>query len=384
MVHPSDRGGLRGRRGGYQGARDYSQENRIGGRSGVQPGGRLGMDRLSYYHVFIECFTKAVTLAMFGVPPVLWQKAVSCELLQGVVVFFKIDLRSAYHQLRIQDEDIPKTAFRARHWHFLDVGSKAGIMVDLAKIEPIRDWARPMSLTKVPSFIGLADYYRCFVESFATISAPMTSFTQKKDSLDKVRVIRNRLRVAQGRQKAYADHWHCALRFGAGDRVFLCVSPITGVIRFVRKGKFISQYIGLSAYADHWLCALIFGAGDHVFLCVSPMRGVIRFIRKGKLIPQYIGLFEVLRTVSEVAYDLALPPDFIVVHPVFHVSMLRKYISNPSHVLRWNSVQLDKQMAFVEELMLILASDVRRLRLERFMKLRFSGGTSQWKRPLGR
>ena len=58
--------------------------------------------------------------------------------------------------------------------------SKAGIMVDSAKISAIRDWARPTSPTKVCSFISLVGYYKLFVKSFATISAFMTRLTQKE------------------------------------------------------------------------------------------------------------------------------------------------------------------------------------------------------------
>ena len=76
-----------------------------------------------------------------------------------------------------------------------------------------------------------------------------------------------------------------------------------------------------------------FSVGDRVFLRVSPMKGVMRFGRWGKLSPRYIGPFEILRTVGEVAYELDLPPAFSSIHPVFHVSMLRRYIPDESHVL---------------------------------------------------
>ena len=76
-----------------------------------------------------------------------------------------------------------------------------------------------------------------------------------------------------------------------------------------------------------------FSVGDQVFLRVWPMKGVMRFGRRGKLSPRYIGPFEILHTVGEVAYELALPPAFSSIHPVFHVSMLRRYIPDESHVL---------------------------------------------------
>ena len=55
------------------------------------------------------------------------------------------------------------------------------------------------------------------------------------------------------------------------------------------------------------------------------MKGVSRFGKRGKLSPRYIGLCEVLKRGGEVAYELALPPGLSGVHPVFHVSMLKRY-----------------------------------------------------------
>lgn len=84
----------------------------------------------------------------------------------------------------------------------------------------------------------------------------------------------------------------------------------------------------------------------------------MRFGRRGKLIPRYIGPFEILRRVGDVAYGLALPPAFSAIHPVFHVSMLRRYIPGESHVLPYDSVELDDSLTFVEEPVAILARDV--------------------------
>ena len=72
---------------------------------------------------------------------------------------------------------------------------------------------------------------------------------------------------------------------------------------------------------------------DYVFLKVSMMKGVMSFGRKEKLASKYIGPFEILERIGLVTYRLALPLDMSQVHLVLHVSMLRKYISDPSHVL---------------------------------------------------
>ncbi|KAA0054820.1 ty3-gypsy retrotransposon protein [Cucumis melo var. makuwa] len=57
--------------------------------------------------------------------------------------------------------------------------------------------------------------------------------------------------------------------------------------------------------------------------------GVLRFEKKGKLSPRFVGPFEILERVGPIAYRLALPPAFSVVHDVFHVSMLRNMLSHP-------------------------------------------------------
>ena len=78
---------------------------------------------------------------------------------------------------------------------------------------------------------------------------------------------------------------------------------------------------------------LEFAIGDHVFLKISPKMGLMHFGHSGKLSPRFIGPFEILHRVGAVAYHLALPPMLASVRNVFHISILRKYEPDPSHVL---------------------------------------------------
>ncbi|GJZ73865.1 reverse transcriptase domain-containing protein [Tanacetum coccineum] len=188
------------------------------------------------------------------------------DQLQGSSIYSKIDLRSGYHQLRVREEDIPKTAFRTRYGHyefqvmpfgltnapavFMDLMNRvckpyldkfvivfiddiliysrnekeheehlktilellkkeelyakfskcefwintvkflghvidsSGIHVDPAKIEAVKNWASPTTPSEIRQFLGLAGYYRRFIEGFSKIAKPMTELTQKKQKFD--------------------------------------------------------------------------------------------------------------------------------------------------------------------------------------------------------
>nr|GEY17075.1 retrotransposon protein, putative, Ty3-gypsy subclass [Tanacetum cinerariifolium] len=160
--------------------------------------------------------------------------------LQGTKFFSKIDLRSGYHQLRVKEQDIPKTAFRTRYGHyeflvmsfgltnavavfmdlmnrifheyldkfvivFIDdilvyyktkeeyeehlrqvvflghIVSADGITMDPAKVEAIIKWLRPKTMTEIRSFLGLAGYYRRFVEGFLRLALPLTKLMRKSE-----------------------------------------------------------------------------------------------------------------------------------------------------------------------------------------------------------
>ena len=78
---------------------------------------------------------------------------------------------------------------------------------------------------------------------------------------------------------------------------------------------------------------LEFEVEDRVFLKLSPWKGVVRFEKRGKLNPRYIGPFEIVERIGPVAYRLDLLEELSRVYNVFHISMLRKYIPDPSQVL---------------------------------------------------
>ncbi|GJR04982.1 putative reverse transcriptase domain-containing protein [Tanacetum coccineum] len=130
------------------------------------------------------------------------------DQLQGSSVYSKIDLRSGYNQLRVREEDIPKTAFRTQYGYYEFQVMPFGLMnapmnkkeheehlkaiLELlekeefhpAKIESIKDWASPKTPTEIRQFLGLSGYYLRLIEGFSKIAKPMTKLTQKKVSFE--------------------------------------------------------------------------------------------------------------------------------------------------------------------------------------------------------
>lgn len=119
-------------------------------------------------------------------------------------------------------------------------------------------------------------------------------------------------------------------------------------VKFIQE-KLLAAQSKQKEYADRKVRDLEFKEGEQVLLKVSPMKGVMRF---GKFSPRYIRRFEVLKRVGEVAYELALPPGLLGVHPIFHVSIVKKYHGDGNYIIRWDSVLLDENLSYEEELSL--------------------------------
>ena len=166
-----------------------------------------------------------------------------------------------------------------------------------------------------------------------------------KESEQKVKLIRDRLKVAQSRQKSYADTKH-------------------------KK--------------------IVYEVGDRAYLRVSPLRGVKRFGVKGKLAPRFIGPYRVLERMGEVAYKLELPEGLSGVHDVFHVSQLKKCHAEMAEIPQRDTVpleaiQLESDLTYEEKPVKILeyASRVTRSKVIKFCKVQWSHHTEDeatWER----
>jgi hypothetical protein len=120
---------------------------------------------------------------------------------------------------------------------------------------------------------------------------------------EKVRVIKENLRVAQSRQKCYFDKRRTPLQFEVGDHVYLRVSPTKDV-----------QWFGV----------------------------------RGKLAPRYVGPHEITKICGPVAYRVRLPPPLATIHNIFHVSQLKKCIRVPTKIVEQKKILVDPDLSYDE------------------------------------
>jgi hypothetical protein len=162
-----------------------------------------------------------------------------------------------------------------------------------------------------------------------------------KEAEEQVRIIRERLKAAQSRQKSYADH---------------------------RRRE------------------LTFQVGDLVYLKVTPFKGAHRFQVKGKLAPRYIGPFQIIKRSGEVAYKVDLPSSLSSVHNVFHVSQLKKCLRAPTErVENYEDLKVQEDLSYPEEPIRILdeAERITRRRVIKFLKVQWkihSESEATWER----
>ncbi|XP_073219714.1 uncharacterized protein [Cicer arietinum] len=133
-----------------------------------------------------------------------------------------------------------------------------------------------------------------------------------------------------------------------GDKSLLgldLVQETTSIIQIIREMMRTTQS-WQNSYADKRRKPLEFQEGEHVFLRFTPKTRVGRSMKVKKLNPRFMCPFQILKRVGSVAYQLALPPQLSNLHDVFHVSQLRTYVSDKSHVIAPESVQLKDNLIF--------------------------------------
>ncbi|GJY00951.1 putative reverse transcriptase domain-containing protein [Tanacetum coccineum] len=115
-------------------------------------------------------------------------------------------------------------------------------------------------------------------------------------------------------------------------------------------------------YANIRRKPMVFQVGDIVMLKVLPWKGVVRFGKRGKLNPRYVGPFKVIERVETVAYKLKLPQQLSRVHNTFHVSNLKKCLSDESLVIPLEELRVDDKLHFVEEPVEVMDREIKQLK----------------------
>ncbi|GJU13237.1 putative reverse transcriptase domain-containing protein [Tanacetum coccineum] len=232
-------------------------------------------------------------------------------------------------------------------------------------------WVIVDRLTKSAHFIPTRATYnmetltRLYIKEIVSRHGVPISIISDRDSHFTSKFSGNQCRVLWILEKVGKDtyHWYN----------FLTITVTMPVLRQHHLRHFIVESTDhLSAgpklemsYANIRQKPLEFQVGDRVMLKVSPRKGVIRFGKRGKLNPWYIGPFKILKRVGPVAYTLELPEELSSVHSTFHVSNLKKCLSDESLIIPIIELWLDDKLNFVEEPIEIMDHEVKQLRQSR-------------------
>ncbi|GJS89087.1 hypothetical protein Tco_0771723 [Tanacetum coccineum] len=244
----------------------------------------------------------------------------------GAPVLF-VKKKDGYHQLRVREQDIPKTTFRTRYGHY-----EFQVM--------------PFRLTNAPA--------------------------NKKEHEEQLKAILELLKKEQVVCKVLSN-----VNFGSRRKVIAYASRQLKV----HEKNYTTHDLELGSKRK----PMEFEVGDRVMLKVSPWKGVVRFGKRGKLNPRYVGPFRVLAKVGKVAYRLELPQELSRVHHTFHVSNLKKCYADEPLVMPLEGIHVDDKLQFVEEPVEIMEREIKRLKRSRIplVKVRWNsrrGPEFTWER----
>ncbi|CAJ2642088.1 unnamed protein product [Trifolium pratense] len=330
------------------------------------------------------------------------------DQLVGACVFSKIDLRSGYHQIRVKTEDIPKTAFRTRYGHYeysvmpFGVTNAPGVFMEYmnrifhsfldkfvvvfiddilvyskseeehkehlrivlqilkekklyAKLSKCEFWLKEKG-TLVPK---LAEIY---VEQIVKLHGIPSIIVSDRDPRFTSRFWES-LQEALGTKLRLSSAYHPQTD-GQSERTIQSLEDLLracvleqGVswdsclplIEFTYNNSFHSS-IGMAPFEA------LYGRR------VTSTTGIGRALKSRKLTSKFIGPYQILKRVGKVAYRIALPPSLANLHDVFHVSQLRKYVRDPSHVIESDDVQVRDDLTVEVVPLRIEGREVKRLR----------------------
>ncbi|GJU18202.1 putative ribonuclease H-like domain-containing protein [Tanacetum coccineum] len=357
------------------------------------------------------------------------------DQLQGSSIYSKIDLSKKEHEEHFRQvlklfkkEELYAKFSKCKFWisrvqflgHVIDC---RGIHVDLAMIEYIKDWASPKTLIEIRQFLGLAGYYRRFIEEFSKIAKSMTKLTQKGVKFD----WGNKQEAAfQLLKQKVCSAQILALPEGSEDFIAYCDASKKGlgaVLMQREKGRANVVVDALSRTGTRTLrvsgLVMTIGldipktnlnaptearkAGEHQeggcwgarnirrgssrLTRIQTACGIEKELADLKAVNDRVFKLEdkVLKKVGAVAYKLELPQELSRVHNTFHVSNLKKCYSDDPLVVPLEGLQVDDKLHFVEEPVEIMDREVKQLRRSRvpIVKVRWNsrrGPEFTWER----
>nr|GEV54564.1 putative reverse transcriptase domain-containing protein [Tanacetum cinerariifolium] len=347
------------------------------------------------------------------------------DQLQGLRVYSKIDLRSGYHQLRVPEEDISKTAFRTRYGHYefyvmpFGLTNVQAVFMDLMNrlckpylnrfvivfIDDILIYSKSRKehkghLKLIMRLLKREELYTKFSKCEFWLSKIFSAQSKAKKEAKFINKdlhgMINKLepRADGTSDKMYQDmkkfYWWPNMKaemdtyvkaapfealYGRKCRSPICWvevgdSQLTDPEIFHETTKNIIQiksriqaaHDRQKSYVGVRRKPLEFQVGDKVMLKVSPWKGVIRFGNRGKLNPHYIGPFKIIAKVGTIVYRLELPEQLSRVHSTFHVSNLKKCLAYEPLVIPLDEIQVDDKLHFIEEPVEIMDREVKCLK----------------------
>nr|GFC25908.1 putative reverse transcriptase domain-containing protein [Tanacetum cinerariifolium] len=155
------------------------------------------------------------------------------------------------------------------------------------------------------------------------------------------------------------NSYHASIKAAPFEALYgrKCRSPVCWAEQRIQAARDCQK-----SYTDVRHKPLEFQVGDRVMLKVSPWKGVVHFGKRGKLNPRYIGPFKVLAKVGTISYRLKLPEQLSRVHSTFHISNLRKCLSDEPLAISLDEVHIDDKLCFLEEPVEVMDCEVKRLK----------------------